>query len=355
MEEAEAEGKEEKEEEEERGLATVAASTIDVVDRAVLSQGMSSIEAEGGLSEESRALAQTTFAQLLKATMDSSEASAPDAEEETVKQTLAAVSSGDYSSLDIKSLLGETLGTLAEELGIDVKGELGGSQNQGEMQAIIASSMAELATNMAELDEQSMMLYQKLGNLEEELRMETEAFDMQKSSELEELLGRQAVLQGDISSSRQKVQATSEQLEKLMADLDEKADTLTYVPCLPPSYSLLLTPHSPSSISSPLLSPLLPSFYSRYTPRSALALFPIKSTDKKVAFVLGLALLFKVPFDALQLFAVRSLDPSDWFGVLVQTGLCAAFFNHYGLVKSFFQSKTNLGFLPPPPDDVAQN
>ena len=185
------------------------------------------IEEEAGLSEESKALAQATFTQLLKATMDSSEANAPDTEEETMKQTLEAVASGDYSALDIKSLLGETLGTLAEELGIDVKSELSGSKTQGDMQTIIASSMSELATNMAELDEQSQQLFEKLGNLEEELRMETAAFDMQKSSELEDLLGRQAQLQGDIASSRQKVQATSDQLEKLMSDLDEKADLLT--------------------------------------------------------------------------------------------------------------------------------
>jgi hypothetical protein len=71
------------------------------------------------------------------------------------------------------------------------------------------------------------MLYQKLGNLEEELRKETAAFEEQKSSELEGLLGRQAALQTDIESSREQVQATAAQLEKLMSDLDDKADLLT--------------------------------------------------------------------------------------------------------------------------------
>jgi hypothetical protein len=168
--------------------------------------------------------------------------------------------------------------------------------------------MAELATNMAALDEQSQQLYQKLGNLEEELRKDSEAFDRQKSSELEELLGRQTSLQKDIDYSRDRVQATSQQLEKLMSDLDEKADVLT-----------------------------------------SLALFPIKSTDKKVAFVFGLALLFKVPFDALKLFNIRTLDPSDFLGLVTQAGLCLAFFNHYGLVKAFFQPKTSFAGLPPPP------
>lgn len=66
-------------------------------------------------------------------------------------------SQGDFESLDIKSLLGDTLGTLAEELGIDVKSELGSSKAKGEMQAIISSSMSELAANMQELDEQSQV------------------------------------------------------------------------------------------------------------------------------------------------------------------------------------------------------
>ena len=276
-----------------------------------LENSMAAIEVEEGLSDSdgSRELAQQTFAQLLKASMDATEDRAGQTEEETVKQTLEAVSSGDFAALDVKSLLGETLGTLAEQMGIDVRSELVGSgKAQQDLQAIMTSSMAELATNMAALDEQSQQLYQKLGNLEEELRKDSEAFDRQKSSELEELLGRQTLLQNDIDFSRDRVQATSQQLEKLMSDLDEKADALT-----------------------------------------SLALFPIKSTDRKIAFVFGLALLFKVPFDALRFFNIRTLDPSDLLGLVTQAGLCLAFFNHYGLVKAFFQPKTNFAGLPPPP------
>lgn len=81
----------------------------------------------------------------------------------------------------------------------------------------------------------------------------------------------------------------------------------------------------------------------------ALALFPIKPVDKKAAFVLGLALAFKVPFDAAQLFAIRTFDPSDLFGLAVQGGLCLALFNHYGLVRALFQKTSNFGGLPPPP------
>lgn len=57
--------------------------------------------------------------------------------------------------------------------------------------------------------------------------MEQEAFEMQKSAELEDLLGRQAVLQSNITASRNMVQASTEQLERLMSELDEKADVLT--------------------------------------------------------------------------------------------------------------------------------
>ena len=69
---------------------------------------------------------------------------------------------------------------------------------------------------------------------------------------------------------------------------------------------------------------------------TSLAMFPIKNTGQKGAFVLGLALLFKVPFDAFQLFAVRSTEFSDWFTIFTQSALCVAFFNHYGLVRSIF-------------------
>jgi CDP-6-deoxy-D-xylo-4-hexulose-3-dehydrase len=87
-------------------------------------------------------------------------------------------------------------------------------------------------------------------------------------------------------------------LERLMSDLDQNADVMT-----------------------------------------ALALFPVKRIDQKITFVLGLALLFKVPFDILQLVAVRSTDPSDWLTIVTQTGLCLAFMNNYGLLSAIFRRK----------------
>jgi len=188
---------------------------------------MQKVEVEGGLTSEARELAQTTFASLLKATMDASEATASSVDEEFRKNTLGAVSDGDLSQLDVKSLLGEALTTLTESLGIDINAELKAGQVQGEMQAIIATSMSELATSMAELDEQSQLLYTKLGNLEEELRKETTAFEEKKADELEELLQKQTVFQSEVEASREKVQASSSSLQKLMSDLDERADALT--------------------------------------------------------------------------------------------------------------------------------
>ena len=55
--------------------------------------------------------------------------------------------------------------------------------------------------------------------------------------------------------------------------------------------------------------------------------------------MLGLALVFKVPFDIFQLWSVRSTDPSDWLTILTQTGLCLAFMNNYGLIGALFKSK----------------
>tara|TARA_B110000090_G_scaffold127153_1_gene140568 strand:- start:10 stop:342 length:333 start_codon:yes stop_codon:yes gene_type:complete len=72
------------------------------------------------------------------------------------------------------------------------------------------------------------------------------------------------------------VAATAKQLENLIGDMEKNADALT-----------------------------------------ALALFPVKSVDKKVCFILGLALLFKTPYDASQLVAVRS--KFRW--ILLYTGL----------------------------------
>ena len=82
---------------------------------------------------------------------------------------------------------------------------------------------------------------------------------------------------------------------------------------------------------------------------TALAMFPFKSNDKKVCFVLGLALLFKIPFDVSFLYSVRSLDFTDWFTVITQSVLCLALMNHYGMLRALFNKPMEFDKLPPPP------
>jgi len=72
-------------------------------------------------------------------------------------------------------------------------------------------------------------------------------------------------------------------------------------------------------------------------PITAMAMFPLKSIDKKIAFVVGLALLFKVPVDAYHLINIRSLEPSEWFSIVTQSALCVTLFYHYGIIKGLLR------------------
>ena len=319
--------------------------------------------------------AQATFAQLLKITMeqqtDAASSLLADLPDDAVRGTVDAITQGDLAALDMKSLLGEALTTLTEQLGIDMKvqydvwytplhtfphilsphstltplsphsdptvlplfshthtphtplthpshtphtplthmkSELQNNpQTMGDIQSLMAANMADLAKNMEELDKESLALFEQLGTLEADLRKETAAFDEQKQMELGELLQSQNQMQDDFAKSRVKVQASTEQLENMMKTLEEDADALT-----------------------------------------CMALFPVKSVDKKVAFIVGLALVFKVPFDLSRLVAVGSTDFTDMLTILTQTGLCLACLNHYGLLSALGK-KSNTFTLPPPP------
>ena len=151
-------------------------------------------------------------------------------------------------------------------------------------------------------------LYDQLSTLEADLRRETADFDEKKQLELGDLLESQNALQSEFSKSRAKVEVTVAQLENMMKDLDDNADFLT-----------------------------------------SLALFSVKTVDKKAAFILGLALVFKVPFDASQLIALRSLDGSDWLTVGTQALLSLVCLNHYGILPALFRKSKPFG-LPPPPE-----
>jgi SMC interacting uncharacterized protein involved in chromosome segregation len=118
---------------------------------------------------------------------------------------------------------------------------------------------------MEELDKQSAELYQRLENLQEELKRETSEFEEVKQMELGELLQMQNKFKVDFDKSTSMVQSKALDAKSLMDDLENNADFIT-----------------------------------------ALAMFPLKSNDKKIAFVCGLTLLLKIPFDSSYLFAIRS-------------------------------------------------
>lgn len=234
------------------------------------------------------------FAQLLKVTMQSAEEEAVAAPEEVVKSTIDLISKGSTDDLDIRAILGEAMASMADQLGVDIKGDiLDDPSTKGQLNAIMAKSMGELAKNFEELDDESKELYAKLERLQLELGSTTQEFEEAKQEELDALLAKQSQFKTEMINSAKRVKESTDNLERLMSDLDQNADVMT-----------------------------------------SLALFPIKRIDQKITFVLGLALLFKVPFDILQLVAVRSTDPSDWLTILTQTGLCLAFMNNYGLLSA---------------------
>jgi len=242
---------------------------------------------------------QDMFTQLLKATMQSAEEEAAKAPEEVIATTVDLVSKGSTGDLDIRSILGEAMASMADQLGVDIKGDvLESPSTKGELNAIMAKSMSELAKNFEELDGESKELYAKLERLQTELVSSTQEFEESRQEELDALLAQQAQYKTEMIKSAKKVKESTENLERLMKDLDQNADVMT-----------------------------------------SLALFPVKRIDQKITFVLGLALVFKVPFDIFQLWSVRSTDPSDWLTILTQTGLCLAFMNNYGLIGALFKSK----------------
>lgn len=112
--------------------------------------------------------------------------------------------------MDVNAILGDALSALTNELGIDMTKELENDpQASSKMKAIVASSMQELAKNMEDLDKQSVELYEKLGNLQEELVNETTQFEEAKQMELGELLQMQNKFKTDFEKSSDMVQNRS--------------------------------------------------------------------------------------------------------------------------------------------------
>ena len=229
------------------------------------------------------------FAALLRTAMG--RANESETSEDAVSATVAAVESGNMAALDLSALIGESLSSISADAGLDVRREL--TDNPQQLQSILQSSIAELGNTMREIDSQSADLYSRLGRLEQELRAETEAFEERKQLELSDLLNDQNRLGKELQMSRESMQESTDRLNNLLKTYEEQADFMT-----------------------------------------CLALFPLKSGDKKAAFVVGLALLFKTPFDVLNMFAVRGAEASELTTLVVQAAIAFVCFLHYGLVAS---------------------
>jgi hypothetical protein len=68
----------------------------------------------------------------------------------------------------------------------------------------------------------------------------------------------------------------------------------------------------------------------------SLALFPIKRTDQKAAFVIGLALLMQTVFN-LTYFVANE----EYFSIAVQSAGVLVCFYHYGLVNALLNTLKN--------------
>lgn len=200
-----------------------------------------------------------------------------------------------YLFVDMDALLGKTMATLAKQLDVDVRERLSQRESLNQMQNIIGIGMSELTAGLAEVDEQSQILYNQLENIQIDLKNETENFQTTKQMELDMFMNSQRLFQNEVVKSQKQMRNSTDTLQNLLVKLENEADLL-----------------------------------------SAIALFPLKTIDKKIAFVFGLTLFFKVPFDGFRVL-FNSVDSNDWFGVIVQGLVMFACFNHYGLVKAAFQ------------------
>ncbi len=236
------------------------------------------------------------FAELLKATMEASEEAASNSPEEVVQQTLNAVNMGDLSQLDLQSVLGDALKSLTDQMDIDITKELENPSTKRDLQAILATSMSELATNMKELDEKSKELYGQLDVVRQDLLNATTAFEEQKSEELDKLLFEQAKLQQELAVTAAAVKDKTDNLNNILNDYDSNGDALTQ-----------------------------------------LALFPLKKLPQKISFIIGLSLFFKVPYDLIK--DVTYHDYENVFSIGVQFLLSITLFHYYGLIQALLRGK----------------
>ena len=155
--------------------------------------------------------------------------------------------------------------------------------------------MEELIQSMDHLEIQSSQLYSKLHALEIDLKRGTEEFEEEKKMELNELLAMQKKFQGDLDKSQVMAQNSAFDMTEVLREFEESRDMMT-----------------------------------------AIALFPFKSVDKKVCFVLGLSLFLKIPFDILYYISIREISADGVIVLLSQVILCILLFERYGI--SFFSA-----------------
>lgn len=260
------------------------------------SQISSSSSSETSSSSGTATSMSLAFQELLKVSMDDSQAAAELTPEDIRRDTVDAIASGEMDQLDIKSIMGEAMSLLSEQLGINVQSELTDVNSQNDMQSILSSTMSELNANMKEIDTTNRLLYEKLANLQSDLAAETIVFESGKSEEWETLLATQAMMSTQLQTSKKTLELSAADLQALVAEYEDTVGGST-----------------------------------------SIALFPKKSVQKKVAFVGALALLFKVPFDAARLFFLSGFtislttDFNDWFTIFTQAMLSIGFFHYYGL------------------------
>jgi uncharacterized protein involved in exopolysaccharide biosynthesis len=139
-------------------------------------------------------------------------------------------------------------------MGIDMSSELKESQQAKEdLSKIMTNGMVELSRNLQQLDEQNSVLYQRLETLKSEVRSEQQRFEEVKQLELDDLLQMQDKLRFNFTGSQEYLRTSNERLTAIMREITTDADLVT-----------------------------------------TFAMFPSKPLDKKVAFVVGLSLMFKV-------------------------------------------------------------
>jgi hypothetical protein len=98
-----------------------------------------------------------------------------------ISEAVSQMKSGRFATMDVKSMLGDVLYTLAETMNINMTEDVLGAPNvQSDLQLIMQKGFKDVMTDIQTLETESLRLYAKLESLKEELKAETEQFEEQK-------------------------------------------------------------------------------------------------------------------------------------------------------------------------------